>query len=230
MNGLQVFQSEQFGTVRTIDEDGKILFCGSDVAKALGYKRPEDAIIRHCKQQPHPVKRSIGVRTGTKADGTPAIQQVEMLFIAEGDLYRLITHSRLPAAETFEKWVFDVVLPTIRQTGRYDVRGNVLPTARRRSLPMRTDESKARQNWLNFMLSALEGKLGLSKENMLHQAYESMSFEGLDLDEIKARYIENTGLLDCSTFEAICNDRVGAAELADILHSNMKIVFIKRSL
>ncbi len=49
MNGLQVFQNERFGTVRTIDENGKILFCASDVAKALGYASPKDAISRHCK-------------------------------------------------------------------------------------------------------------------------------------------------------------------------------------
>ncbi len=219
MNGLQVFRDEQFGTVRTIDEDGKILFCGRDVALALGYAKPEDAINRHCKNAPafHGVIDNMG-------------REQKARFIDEGDLYRLITHSRLPAAEAFEKWVFDVVLPEIRQTGRYEAQPAALPTASRRALPIRMDESKARQNWLNFMLSALEGKLGLSKENMLHQAYESMKFEGIDIDGIKARYIENTGLLDASTYEALCNDRVGAAELADVLHANMKIVFIKRSL
>lgn len=217
MNGLQVFRDEQFGTVRTIDEDGKILFCGRDVALALGYANPQKAIRDHCKG-------------GTKRNTpTPGGEQ-ELLFITEGDLYRLITHSRLPAAENFEKWVFDVVLPQIRQTGRYEAQPAALPTTSRKLLPIRMDESKARQNWLNFLLSALEGKLGLSKENMLHQAYESMKFEGIDIDGIKARYIENTGLLDASTYEAICNDRIGACELADLLHNNMKIVFIKRSL
>ena len=49
MNGLQVFQNEQFGSVRTIDEDGKILFCGKDVATALGYVNDRDALKRHCK-------------------------------------------------------------------------------------------------------------------------------------------------------------------------------------
>lgn len=217
MNGLQVFRDEQFGTVRTIDEDGKILFCGRDVAIALGYANTRDALKRHCKG-------------GVKRDTLTAGGDQELLFITEGDLYRLITHSRLPAAENFEKWVFDVVLPQIRQTGRYEAQPAALPTTSRKLLPIRMDESKARQNWLNFLLSALEGKLGLSKENMLHQAYESMKFEGIDIDGIKARYIENTGLLDASTYEAICNDRIGACELADLLHNNMKIVFIKRSL
>ena len=64
-------------------------------------------------------KCSIGVQTGKKADGSPAVQMVEMLFIPEGDLYRLIAHSKLPSAERFEQWVFDEVLPAIRKHGAY---------------------------------------------------------------------------------------------------------------
>lgn len=116
MNGLQIFQNERFGTVRTITEEGKTLFCGSDVAKALGYKRPNDAITAHCKGT---VKRRIGVQTGTKADGSPANQQVEMLFIPEGDIYRLAAKSELPGASEFESWIFDEVLPAIHRTGYY---------------------------------------------------------------------------------------------------------------
>jgi len=229
MNSLQIFRDEQFGTVRTIDEDGKILFCGKDVAEALGYSRPNEAISKHCKEK---LKRRINVCDTPKQRTTSrkARKEQDMLFITEGDLYRLITHSRLPAAEAFEKWVFDTVLPTIRRTGKYEAQTAVLPTASAKALPVRINEGKARRNWFNFMLSALEAKLGLSKENMLHQAYESMKSEGLDIDAITNDYIESTGLLDTSTYEAICNDRVGAAELADILHANMKIVFIKRVL
>lgn len=113
---LQVFNHEQFGDVRIIEEDGKILFCGKDVAKALGYAKPRNAINTHCRGA---LKRGVGVQTGVKADGSPAIQHIEAIFIPEGDLYRLITHSKLPAAERFEKWVFDEVLPTIRKTGGY---------------------------------------------------------------------------------------------------------------
>ena len=107
-NSLQVFQSEQFGSVRTLDEDGKVYFCGADTAKSLGYKRPKDAIAAHCKGA---VKRRTLTNGGMQ----------ELLFIPEGDLYRLITHSRLPAAEEFERWVFDEVLPTIRRTGAYSL-------------------------------------------------------------------------------------------------------------
>lgn len=116
MNELMIFNNPEFGEIRTIEEDGKVLFCGSDVAKALGYKRPNDAIAAHCRGT---VKRRIGVQTGTKADGTPAIQNIEMLFIPEGDVYRLAAKSELPGSERFESWIFDEVLPSIRKHGGY---------------------------------------------------------------------------------------------------------------
>lgn len=116
MNNLQVFNNTEFGQVRTLTENGKILFCASDIAKALGYARPADAVNQFC---PHTVKHSIGVETGKKADGTPATQQIQMNFIPEGDVYRLIVRSKLPNAERFERWVFDEVLPTINKHGGY---------------------------------------------------------------------------------------------------------------
>ena len=116
MNKMEIFKNPEFGSVRVIEENGKYLFCGVDVAKALGYTKPQNAIDRHC---PHALKRGIGVQTGKKADGTPAVQMVEMLFIPEGDVYRLIVHSKLPSAERFERWVFDEVLPSIRKHGAY---------------------------------------------------------------------------------------------------------------
>ena len=115
MNELQIFKNNDFGEIRTLEEDGKILFCASDVAKSLGYAKPQNAITTHCKGA---LKRGIGVETGKKADGTTAIQNIEMLFIYEGDVYRLITHSKLPTAEKFEKWVFDEVLPLYPQARR----------------------------------------------------------------------------------------------------------------
>lgn len=115
-NELTIFNNPEFGEIRTLTEDDKILFCGKDVAAALGYNEPHKAIARHCKGG---TKRPIGVQTGIKADGSSAMQQIEMLFIAEGDVYRLIAHSKLPTAEKFESWVFDEVLPSIRKHGAY---------------------------------------------------------------------------------------------------------------
>ena len=106
MNQMEIFKNPEFGSIRTFEQDGKVLFCGKDVAQALGYRRPADAIAAHCK--------------GVCVLPTPSnggIQQ--MKFIPEGDVYRLIVHSKLPSAERFERWVFDEVLPTIRQHGAY---------------------------------------------------------------------------------------------------------------
>lgn len=108
-NQTQIFNNEQFGNVRIIEEAGKFLFCGSDVAKALGYARPNDAIAAHCR---YTAKRSI-------PHPQAADKQIDMIFIPEGDVYRLITHSKLPDAEKFERWVFDEILPAIRKTGGY---------------------------------------------------------------------------------------------------------------
>ena len=103
---MEIFRNSEFGSIRVIEEDGKYLFCGSDVAKALGYSNPRKAVRDHARGG---TKRSIPTASGDQT----------MTFLPEGDVYRLIVHSRLPGAERFEKWVFDEVLPTIRRTGGY---------------------------------------------------------------------------------------------------------------
>ncbi|MDD4511265.1 MAG: BRO family protein [Oscillospiraceae bacterium] len=103
---LEVFNNEEFGSVRVIRDGDKYLFCGSDVAKALGYNEPHKAVARHCKGG---MKRPILTNGGNQ----------DMIVIPEGDVYRLIVHSKLPSAERFEKWVFDEVLPCIRKHRAY---------------------------------------------------------------------------------------------------------------
>lgn len=119
MNQIEIFNSPEFGSIRTLEQNGKVLFCGTDVATALGYTNPRKAVRDHTRGG---TKCSIGVQTGKKADGSPAVQMVEMLFIPEGDLYRLIAHSKLPSAERFEQWVFDEVLPRV-QKRRFSSKG-----------------------------------------------------------------------------------------------------------
>lgn len=106
MNDLQIFTNPDFGEVRTIEENGAVMFCGSDVAKALGYSNPRDAISRHCRGV---VKRDTPTESGTQ----------EMSFIPESDLYRLVFGSKLPTAERFTDWVTEEILPAIRRHGSY---------------------------------------------------------------------------------------------------------------
>lgn len=115
MQAMKIFENEDFGQIRTMEIDGKPYFSATDVAKALGYAKPRNAIKRHCRGA---LKRG-GVSKTTNQYGVTTSQTVEMSFIPEGDIYRLIVHSKLPSAEKFERWVFDEVLPKIRQDGQY---------------------------------------------------------------------------------------------------------------
>lgn len=115
MNELTIFENPNFGEVRTIDINDKPYFVAVDVARALGYSNPHDAIARHCKG----VVKHEGVSININQYGTKTSQRAMMSFIPEGDIYRLITRSQLPEAEKFETWVFDEVIPSIRKHGLY---------------------------------------------------------------------------------------------------------------
>ena len=106
---LLLFNSEEFGNIRTILEDDKILFCAKDIADALEYTNSRKAVNDHCRYVtkryvPHP-----------QSEG----KQIEMSFIPEGDVYRLIVGSKMPSAVQFETWLFDTVVPSIRKHGAY---------------------------------------------------------------------------------------------------------------
>ena len=105
-NEIQIFNNPEFGSVRTLDENGAVLFCASDVATALGYVRPNDAVVTHCRAT---------VKRRTPISG----KMQEINFIPESDLYRLVFRSKLPAAEKFTEWVTSEVLPSIRRSGGY---------------------------------------------------------------------------------------------------------------
>jgi len=100
------FQSPDF-TIRAVDIDGEPWFVGKDVAEALGYTNPSKAMGDHCKgvAKRYPLQTKGGTQ--------------EMRLINEPDLFRLVVNSQLPAADKFERWVFEDVLPAIRKTGSY---------------------------------------------------------------------------------------------------------------
>ncbi|MBS4007133.1 MAG: phage antirepressor KilAC domain-containing protein [Clostridium sp.] len=108
MKSLQVFSNTEFGILGVLTIDGKEMFPATECARLLGYADPYDAVKRHTKGS---VKHRVL---------TPGGEQ-QINFITEGDLYRLIVHSKLPSAERFERWVFDEVLPSVRRHGLYAV-------------------------------------------------------------------------------------------------------------
>lgn len=108
MNELKSFSKNDL-QVSILVIDGKEYFPATESASMLGYTNPHDAIIRHCKKD--------GVVNHEVIDSMNRVQT--MNFITEGNLYRLISRSKLPSAEKFESWVFDEVLPSIRKNGMY---------------------------------------------------------------------------------------------------------------
>lgn len=110
MNELQIFNSEEFGEIRTVNINGEPWFVGKDVAVALGYTNPQKAIRDHVLNEDRMVNESFTVN-GTK-----------VILINESGLYTLIFGSKLESAQRFKHWVTNEVLPTIRKTGGYQVK------------------------------------------------------------------------------------------------------------
>lgn len=106
MNDLKVFSNSEFGELGIMLIDGKEYFPATQCAKLIGHENPARAVRKFCKGVTKMVTPTVG---GSQ----------EVNYIPEGDLYRLIVSSKLPTAEKFERWVFDEVLPSIRQTGSY---------------------------------------------------------------------------------------------------------------
>lgn len=115
MNELKIFENPEFGKVRTMIIDEKPYFAGTDVANVLGYARPSKAILDHCRSV---LKRDISTLSKNQY-GAEFERSVEMSFIPESDVYRLVMRSNLPNAERFQDWVVEEVLPSIRKHGAF---------------------------------------------------------------------------------------------------------------
>ena len=111
MNDLQVFNNTEFGSVRTITIDGKIMFVGKDVCDILEYQNGSRDINRHVDEDD---RQKIMLFDGTKEN--------ETIVINESGLYSLIFSSRMPNAKKFKRWVTSEVIPSIRKNGYYDMR------------------------------------------------------------------------------------------------------------
>lgn len=176
-NEMQIFNNAKFGSIRTLDENGTVLFCGNDVAKALGYSVPRKALFDHCKGV---LKRNIPTNGG----------QQEMSFIPESDLYRLVFSSKLPTAEAFTDWVTSEVLPSIRKHGIYATQNTVEqmladPDTAIKLLTTLKEERAARQ--------ALENQIELDKPKVLFADAVSVASTSILVGEL-AKLIKQNGV------------------------------------
>ena len=115
----QIFKSKEFGQIRTCMVGGETYFVGKDVASALGYKKPENAIAIHVDKED---------KTSTLIQGSGSNYKSQAVFINESGLYSLILSSKLESAKRFKRWVTSEVLPAIRKNGRYELEQKIVET------------------------------------------------------------------------------------------------------
>ena len=128
MTELQIFKNDEFGEVRTTIINGKPYFCGSDVARALGYSNPKKAVTDHCEEG--------GVTTCSLTDSLGRKQEAK--FITEGNVHRLIVSASKQSrnkdiqnkAKKYASWIFDEIVPSVRANGYYAMPGVQVPDFR----------------------------------------------------------------------------------------------------
>nr|DAG63527.1 MAG TPA: hypothetical protein [Caudoviricetes sp.] len=118
MNDLQIFSNPEFGQVRTVEIDGQPWLVGKDVAEALGYKNPTNAILKHVDSEDKRLEmlpQEAETQNGVLPSGS-----TKTALINESGLYSLILSSKMPKAKAFKHWVTSEVLPALRKNGVYE--------------------------------------------------------------------------------------------------------------
>ena len=117
MSTTMQFENPEFGKIRALEINGEIWFVGIDVARALGYKTPRDAIQRHVDPED---------KTADVIHVTGSNYKTQAIIINESGFYSLVMGSKLPRAKEFKHWVNSEVLPSIRKTGSYSMPNNAI--------------------------------------------------------------------------------------------------------
>lgn len=227
MNEPMVFNNPDFGTIRTVEVNGEPWLVGKDVAQALGYKNPRQALSTNVDDDDrgvHPVDSPSGTQT--------------MTIINESGLYSLVLSSKLPDARKFKRWVTSEVLPSIRKTGGYAVpttektladltaavellteRLDTMLAARESplsvlpALPEPEGEMgqvpgiAARRRWMRTVsekLDMLSTKIHQPHNICLHQIYQILEdrWQAV-LEDERIKVMEQQNLSDCSVLTAI---------------------------
>lgn len=177
---LKIFDNPNFGEIRTIiNEDGKLFFVASDVAKALGYAVPQKAVIDHCK---HCSKMEHPTNKGTYIN-----------IIPESDVYRLTMKSKLPNAEQFQDWVCEDVLTSIRKTGQYSVQKKYpIPRTFSEALRLAADQQEEIEEQRK-MIEAKDAKIAKDKPKVIFAEAVSTSQRSCLIAEL-AKILKQNGV------------------------------------
>lgn len=193
-----IFKNNEFGQLRTfVDLEGKPWIAGVDVARALGYKNPTNAVKTHCKSN-RTIKYKMNNRLGSG--------NYEIIFIEESNFYRLVVKSTLPSAEKFQDWIVEEVLPSLRETGKYEIK----------------EEKPATQN-NQKNLEEINKALGSKVNHLINRnrllAEDLIKYRLYCLDEIAEEFGIKT-----TTLEAILEDKEFDLESVVYVKSGVKYV------
>lgn len=183
MNNLQIFNSPDFGQIRTIQQNGEPWFVGKDVAKILGYERADNAIRNHVDDEDKLMHQ-------ISASG----QNREMYIINESGLYSLILSSKMSKAKEFKRWVTSEVLPAIRKTGGYIAGSEKMTDAEIMAKAVLVAQSTIRQR--DQRIKELESDVAAAKPKVLFADAVSASDSTIligDLAKILKQNGYNTG-------------------------------------
>lgn len=162
MREMQVFTNPEFGQVRTVEIDGEAWLVGKDVAEALGYVRPTDAVRKRVDAEDRGI---------SKVETLSGIQ--EMAVINESGLYALIFGSQLPNAKQFKHWVTHDVLPSIRRTGGYQEQQTQMTPAQLLAAQAQVMvEMEQRMNEMQSRTESLETRMNTALEAFARPAQD----------------------------------------------------------
>ena len=241
MDELQIFENPEFGTIRSVEFESEPWLVGKDVAEALGYSNPRDALAKHVDDED---KNTVALRDGTS--GNP-----NLTVINESGLYSLILSSKLPGAKKFKRWVTSEVLPAIRRTGGYMAPAKTLEdlTAAVQLLSAQVEEMltreeertsllalpaggssqapgiAAKRRWMRTVsekLDLLSAKLNRPHNQILSRVYQILEREmSVSLDEERMKAIETYNLGECSILTAIFYSEKLKLDLQEIIDFNL---------
>lgn len=183
MNNLQIFNSPEFGQIRTIQQNGEAWFVGKDVAQALGYSQTAKAVREHVKDN----------HKGMSVLDTPGGKQ-ETTIIDEAGLYSLVMRAKTEKAEAFQEWVTSEVIPAIRKTGGYIAGSENMTDAEIMAKAVLVAQSTIRQR--DQRIKELESDVAAAKPKVLFADAVSASDSTIligDLAKILKQNGYNTG-------------------------------------
>lgn len=189
-----IFKNNEFGQLRTfVDLEGKPWIAGVDVARALGYKNPTNAVKTHCKPS-RTIKHKMNNRLCSG--------NYEIIFIEESNFYRLVIKSTLPSAEKFQDWVVEEILPSLRETGKYEIKDETQEDDEAERIKAIKEEVKD-DSHVSYLIKLIE-----EKEQELVKAKQAASLSNSGLiglimlsSKLDLRYTTLTSLLEDLKFD-----------------------------